>query len=71
MPSDECAFEDYEEFFKAYDEFSKEERERKKRDNDYNPLLVIRKISDEVGLILVFCILFLILGVCTIKRTYF
>lgn len=52
MPSDECAFkdEDYEEFFKAYDEFSKEERERKKRDNDYNPLLVIRSESDEVGL---------------------
>lgn len=46
MPSDEC----YEEFFKAYDEFSKEERERKKRDNDYNPLLVIRSESDEVRL---------------------
>lgn len=50
MPSDDCAFKDYEEFFKAYDEFGKEERERKKRSNDYNPLLVIRKMSDEVGL---------------------
>lgn len=50
MSSDECAFKDYEEFFRAYDEFSKEERERKKRDNDYNPLLAIRSESDEVGL---------------------
>lgn len=50
MISDECSFEDYEEFFKAYDEFDKKEEERKKRDNDYNPLLVIRSMSDEVGL---------------------
>lgn len=46
MISDECSFEDYEEFFKAYIKF----RERKKRDNDYNPLLVIRSMSDEVRL---------------------
>ncbi len=50
MISDECSFEDYEEFFKAYDEFDKKEEERKKRSNDYNPLLVIRSMSDEVGL---------------------
>lgn len=46
MISDECSFKDYEEFFKAYIKF----RERKKRDNDYNPLLVIRKVKEEVRL---------------------
>lgn len=42
--------ENYEKFFELIKEFLAKEDERKKRENDYNPLLVIRSVSDEVRL---------------------
>lgn len=41
---------DYEQFFESVKDFLTKENERKKRDNDYNPLLVIRSVGDEVRL---------------------
>lgn len=40
----------YEQVFEKFKEFFDKENERKQRENDYNPLLVIRSASDEVRL---------------------
>ena len=40
----------YEQVFEKFKEFFAKEKERKQRENDYNPLLVIRSASDEVRL---------------------
>ena len=42
--------ESYEAFFSEFGAYLSKEKERKKIDNDYNPLLVIRSQSDEVRL---------------------
>ena len=42
--------ESYEQFFSEFGAYLSKEKERKKIDNDYNPLLVIRSQSDEVRL---------------------
>lgn len=42
--------ESYERFFSEFGAYLSKEKERKKIDNDYNPLLVIRSQSDEVRL---------------------
>lgn len=42
--------ENYEQFFELIKEFITKENERKKRDNDYNPLLALNYAYDEVNL---------------------
>ena len=42
--------ENYEKFFELIKEFLAKENERKKRENDYNPLLALNYTYDEVNL---------------------